>query len=653
MKRLFSVMLCLLIACIFLSGSTLFNISSYASEDTQIPYDLDKCSPYAQESVSRMVAMGIISGDAQGYFNPFVPITRAQFVTMLVRLLELDLFTPQVPTFKDVPKSHWAYSFVETAYREGLISGVSSTSFAPDAICTREQIGSLLTRYFPMSHELLEKNRLTTGILDTFSDKNQISAWALGALSYACSNGLILGNAGNLMPKEPATREQTAIMLDRYLQWYRKNLVDGIPLSIGGSTFYTSLAIENVHLFVNNVTDKNSNTVHINKIMPDWLYNPDYKPVPYIYLQSQSPIRRELYETSLFCYSNPSPVFIPGEFYSFDILVSQKKSSFYADKTVYYSPAYSSVKYAVPVGATRVEIVIGYDISKEALGDPTYYSVADSRGKRIPIRSVNVNSGYVTLDLAETPLPGERYQLTIKGIKDRLNRPVADYSQTLVFLDRQAPYFTFAQVADAREIIAFTLEFDEYMTADLIVNRTYMGKVSGLDLSRTYRYGAKEAKINSETAYLINVSDGRNSTPIIPIKNLWEKNYSNETPIRSIGYKKDKNGRVSHYILNLDAPLLREGVWEFPQMELYDSAYKFIGVEEEFYIKTAERGTAKFKKGGTQIEVPVAKGLNLKKGSYKVILTPFDVESILYGGYGSGNHTGHVNKPILLELNIN
>ena len=52
------------------------------------------------------------------------------------------------PTFTDVPKSHWGYTFVEKAVEKGWVSGMGDGTFAPNANVTYSQFCVMLVRAF-------------------------------------------------------------------------------------------------------------------------------------------------------------------------------------------------------------------------------------------------------------------------------------------------------------------------------------------------------------------------------------------------------------------------------------------------------------------------------------------------------------------------
>lgn len=89
----------------------------------------------SQEEVAQALsALGILSGDGSGTLNLSSRITRAEFVTMLVRATPGGSQIGQAATspYPDVPRSHWASGFVEAAVSQGLVSGYSDGTFRPN-----------------------------------------------------------------------------------------------------------------------------------------------------------------------------------------------------------------------------------------------------------------------------------------------------------------------------------------------------------------------------------------------------------------------------------------------------------------------------------------------------------------------------------------
>jgi hypothetical protein len=91
--------------------------------------------------IEREGAHGSWSGTGCLEFRPGNNVTRAQLCKIVVMGEGWTLYTPPTPTFRDVPGGDPFYSFIETAYRHGIISG-----YACGAGCLEFRPGNNATR---------------------------------------------------------------------------------------------------------------------------------------------------------------------------------------------------------------------------------------------------------------------------------------------------------------------------------------------------------------------------------------------------------------------------------------------------------------------------------------------------------------------------
>ncbi|HIK43446.1 MAG TPA: FAD-dependent oxidoreductase [Leptolyngbyaceae cyanobacterium M65_K2018_010] len=104
------------------------------------------------EAIQVMAAAGLVRSENPKSlsFRPYGHVSRAVVATALVNVLKLPKHSPSQPTFKDVARGqHWAYEAIETLYAHGMIAGVSTDRFAPDAPITRQQLSFLIKRAMP------------------------------------------------------------------------------------------------------------------------------------------------------------------------------------------------------------------------------------------------------------------------------------------------------------------------------------------------------------------------------------------------------------------------------------------------------------------------------------------------------------------------
>ena len=95
-------------------------------------------------AIDRLAELGIATGDAEGRFSPGDTVTRAQTATLLARTLDLDPIEDD--RFEDVLDTNVHAPAINALVEAGVSTGVTETTFAPNRSVTRAQLASLLTR---------------------------------------------------------------------------------------------------------------------------------------------------------------------------------------------------------------------------------------------------------------------------------------------------------------------------------------------------------------------------------------------------------------------------------------------------------------------------------------------------------------------------
>ncbi len=170
-------------------------------------YDCD--AKWYQEGVDFMLRRGYMNGVGKDKFAPNNTLNRAMVVTVLHRVSgSPDYDYPQY--FEDVQDGLWYSKPVAWAAYYEIVNGMTPTTFAPEKDITREQIATILWRY--------AGEPKGDGDLSIFADKAEISEYAVEAMSWAVSVGILQGTGnGELNPTASATRAQFACMVQRYL----------------------------------------------------------------------------------------------------------------------------------------------------------------------------------------------------------------------------------------------------------------------------------------------------------------------------------------------------------------------------------------------------------------------------------------------------
>ena len=152
---------------------------------------------------------GLMNGVSDTTFAPNATTTRAMIVTILWRLDGQAMGGAN--TFADVAAGSWYANAVAWAAKYGIVTGYDAATFGPNDPITREQLATILYRF----------NNYRDGKLDAvstldFPDAGSVSGYAVEAMKWAVGQGLINGMDGKLNPTGSATRAQVAAILHRY-----------------------------------------------------------------------------------------------------------------------------------------------------------------------------------------------------------------------------------------------------------------------------------------------------------------------------------------------------------------------------------------------------------------------------------------------------
>lgn len=172
-----------------------------------LPFTDVKSGNWFYDAVKYAYEQGLMTGTSATTFAPNGTMNRAMIVTVLYRLEKSPAVTG-ASKFTDVPAGQWYSDAVAWAAANKIVNGYDETTFGPMNAVTREQMAAILFRYEQakgLENVTLEEN------LNRFPDQNKISAYAIPALQWAVGQKIINGNAdGTLDPTGTATRAQVA-----------------------------------------------------------------------------------------------------------------------------------------------------------------------------------------------------------------------------------------------------------------------------------------------------------------------------------------------------------------------------------------------------------------------------------------------------------
>ncbi len=113
---------------------------------TENPFKDVKKSDYFCDPVLWAVGKGITNGMSATSFAPNANCTRGQIVTFLWRACGSPEPAKKDNPFKDVKSNEYYYKAVLWAVENGITTGLSATTFGPNATCTRGQVATFLWR---------------------------------------------------------------------------------------------------------------------------------------------------------------------------------------------------------------------------------------------------------------------------------------------------------------------------------------------------------------------------------------------------------------------------------------------------------------------------------------------------------------------------
>lgn len=179
------------------------------TQDETVFSDVSSSAWYA-EAVNYVYENGLMTGISSTQFAPNNTLTRAMVVQTLYAMANKPAVSGS-ENFTDVSSGDWFADAVTWASANGIVSGYNATQFAPNDPLTREQLALILYGYAQMRGY----NTTQSGTsIQKFTDYGSISTWALEAMDWAVNAGLLSGKGnGVLDPTGTATRAEVAQIL--------------------------------------------------------------------------------------------------------------------------------------------------------------------------------------------------------------------------------------------------------------------------------------------------------------------------------------------------------------------------------------------------------------------------------------------------------
>ena len=165
--------------------------------------DFDRTAWYA-DAVSAAVDNGLLYGKSATIIDPNGDMTRAEMAAIINRSFGCYV-KADISKYTDVSKSKWYYDDVAMAVQMGTYNGRSSSAMAPDAPISRQEAMTVVARALELDYDSYSKTDLSV-----FSDRSEISNWALPYVRAMVGADYIHGRGKLLAPLDNITRAEFA-----------------------------------------------------------------------------------------------------------------------------------------------------------------------------------------------------------------------------------------------------------------------------------------------------------------------------------------------------------------------------------------------------------------------------------------------------------
>jgi hypothetical protein len=180
--------------------------------------DVTGDQPWGDPHVLKLYQKGIVKGKGADNFDPEGTLTRAEFVTMVLRACGLEPAAGEgEDVFADVTNAHWAWANITKAVEMGVVKPEEyPDGFGPDVPITRMEICVMATRALGLDGEAGQKAGEALG----FEDGEEVDLAYRGYVMSAVDWGVLKGYEDNTFrPAKNATRREAAVIVYRLMDF--------------------------------------------------------------------------------------------------------------------------------------------------------------------------------------------------------------------------------------------------------------------------------------------------------------------------------------------------------------------------------------------------------------------------------------------------
>ncbi|NGZ77980.1 InlB B-repeat-containing protein [Saccharibacillus alkalitolerans] len=105
----------------------------------------DTGAHWARQAIGTFARLGFVTGDPDGSFRPNDKITRGEFAAILSRVFPVEQASAAAPVLNDV-NNHWANESIRRLVSVGVLKGYGDGTFRPNRTISREEMAAVLSR---------------------------------------------------------------------------------------------------------------------------------------------------------------------------------------------------------------------------------------------------------------------------------------------------------------------------------------------------------------------------------------------------------------------------------------------------------------------------------------------------------------------------
>lgn len=165
---------------------------------------------WAKNAIEKLYKKGILAGVGNEQFAPGELITREQMAKIICTAFKMSGTDAEYTAFNDMDSAKWYAPYVKAVSQNGIMNGIGDNHFGIGQPVTRQDFAVIISR-------LLNTSQIDDNL--SFTDFDEISDYAKQSVLQLASKNIITGfSDGSFKGKQPCTRAQAAVIIDRALE---------------------------------------------------------------------------------------------------------------------------------------------------------------------------------------------------------------------------------------------------------------------------------------------------------------------------------------------------------------------------------------------------------------------------------------------------